>query len=195
MNNRYNMANLQVFQTKKKRIKIQLPIIRNGKKHLTAESVDVEWVDMDTGEILSKSDVTKLGLVVYDYGIMVLQREYILNSLRKELKEFALFVLEFRNQRRGITPGIDELCRWYAELKGQKHWNVKRMVSKLVQAGILSRDNNDVMMPLFQLKGTGLTSKAFLTEMREARSKFTLLKIKADFLHFLDTKNLINSTS
>lgn len=182
------MANLQVFQVKKKQVKLNLPVIRNGKKQSIIESIEVEWVNLETGEILSKYEVTKLGHIAYDYGIMVLQREYLLNSLRKELKEFALFVLEFRNQRRGITPGIDELCRWYAELKGQKHWNVKRMVSKLVQAGILSRDNNDVMMPLFQLKGTGLTSKAFLTEMREARSKFTLLKIKADFLHFLDTK-------
>lgn len=182
------MANLQVFQTKKKRVKIQLPIIRNGKKHLTAESVDVEWVDVDTGEILSKSDVTKLGLVVYDYGIMVLQREYIINSMRKEVKEFALFVLEFRNQRRGITPGIDELCHWYARFTGRKHFHIRRMVPNLIEAGVLSKDNNDVVMPLFQFRGNGKSSTSFLTEMEDAKRKLIDMEVKRDSIQFLDTK-------
>lgn len=51
---------------------------------------------METGEILPKSDVTKLGLIVYDYGIMTLQREYIINSMRKEGR--------YGNRRLGRSP-------------------------------------------------------------------------------------------
>lgn len=116
---------------------------------------------------------------------MILQKEYILSTLRKEPREFANFVLQFRNKRRGLTPGINELCEWYALYTGKSSCHVRRYVKNLVEVGILVSNNQDTLMPLFQQYDKSAKSTDVMSELFEATVKFDLMLIKSGcFIHF-----------
>lgn len=69
--------------------------------------VVTEYLDTETGEILKADDLRRENrhdfYQPFHASERVLQREAVLNSLRPEVRKFALFVLKFRNHRRGIT--------------------------------------------------------------------------------------------
>lgn len=118
-----------------------------------------EYVDMESGEIIA-ADALKdhpeftgnLELPPeFHFSEAVLQRAFILDSLRKEVRGFASFVLAFRNQRRGVTPGVDTLVRWYAQIAGKQASHVQRYVKRLEVAGILA--GSSLLAPLFQVAG------------------------------------------
>ena len=121
-----------------------------------------EYVDMSTGEILTPRQVKRLGIVEFDYKTTKLQQDAVLSTLRTESKEFANFVLRFRNKRRGLSPNIEKICEWYAEYTGQLPYNVQRMVPTLKKAGILASDT--LMMPLFQIPGRSTKASEHLSE-------------------------------
>jgi len=93
---------------------------------------------MATGEIIPAQQAS---IPLLDLRTKLAEKEASLRSLRPEVREFAYFVLCFANKRRGITPGIDSLCHWYAGITGKRADNVRRYVPKLEQAGILAGDN------------------------------------------------------
>lgn len=107
-----------------------------------------EFIDMMSGEIIPAA---QLSIGVLDLRKRYPAREAALASLRPEVLPFALFVLRFANKRRGITPGIAVLCRWYADLHGKQTKNVRRYVPSLLKAGILAGDT--LLGPLFQRTG------------------------------------------
>lgn len=107
-----------------------------------------EYVDMTTGEIIPASDVL---MPTIDLRTKASDRLAALQSLRPEVQKFARFVLRFANKRRGITPGISVLCRWYADMTGARLDNVKRSLPKLHAAGILAGEN--LLGKLFQRSG------------------------------------------
>lgn len=124
-----------------------------------------EFVDMTTGEIVPAESGS---MPVLDLRDKIARQGAALGKLRPEVLEFAYFVLAFRNRRRGITPGVNTLCRWYGELTGKRADNVRRYVSKLEQAGILAGES--LLCPLFQLSGGA--ARSHLGEDDRAYVKF-----------------------
>lgn len=176
----YNCNNLHPYSFVKNRNKrLQIPILVNGSEVFLIEDYSVkEYVDIKTGEIVKAELVHKeCNIKEIDYGVMVMQRQYLLSKLRKEVREFALFVLKFRNKRRGITPTIKVLCQWYAELNDMLPKNVYKYIERLQEGGILSKDNPEVMAPLFQISGTNTKSKDHLSELSNAKTQFTMMLI------------------
>lgn len=147
--------------------KLSIPIRLNG------ETLDqwrpakvVEWVDSRTGEILSDTDYRKLfGKPVYR-SERALQRDYVLRRLRPEARSLARYILGFRNLRRGVSPAIPILVKWYAGLTGQRVANIRRIVPTLAAAGIVESDT--LVGALWQHSGNAAPSASFLQE--ESRS-------------------------
>lgn len=133
-----------------------------------------EYVDMSTGEIISASFAKTLGLTELNYAVMKLKQNLVLNLLRKEVRDFADFLLRFRNRRRGISPDLDTICQWYSELTGIRKNNVVRYVPTLKEAGILASDV--LLMPLFQISGKDTKASDHLSEDFDAEIKFLKLK-------------------
>lgn len=137
-----------------------------------------EYVDMETGEIIPaealKDDPEVWPTIRASERSM--QRAFVLECLRKEVREFARFVLTFRNQRRGITPAIEDLVEWYAQLHGKRPGNVRRYVKQLEDTGILA--GKAVLAPLFQIAGRSITAKEHSAEDVVASMKFMQMTFK-----------------
>ena len=86
--------------------------------------------------------------------------------------------MQFRNKRRGLTPGIDELRKWYAIYTGKRAGNVSRYVKNLVEAGILVGTKQDTLMPLFQNYDKSAKSIDVKSELFTAIVKFDLMLFK-----------------
>jgi hypothetical protein len=118
------------------------------------------------GEIIPAEE---LNIPTLDLRTKQADRDTALNALRPEVRAFAYFVLKFANKRRGITPGIETLCQWYAELNGKQARNVRRYIPRLTEVGILAGDN--LLGPLFQ--HTGGTARAHLGEAARASTIYS----------------------
>lgn len=154
-----------VFRLKIKNMrKLHTPIIVDGRIVTRLPQYEViEYVNVFTGEIISAEQAKELGINSgIDVSILAMQREYVLNLLRKEVREFALFLLKFRNNRRGITPDANEICKMYAEIHGLRASHVRRNIPKLKAAGIL--ESIYMLTPLFQKAGKSMTARQHLSE-------------------------------
>ena len=158
------LRNLEYFKCSTKHVTLKPALDAGYKKLKVLKLIKViELVDKTTGEILTAEQAEKVGFRQgINFGVFVLQRETVLNNLRKEVREFALFVLKFRNQRGGITPDVDELCKMYAELHGMKTSHVKRYVERLKEVGVLS--SKYLVGPLFQIHNKKLAPNEHLAE-------------------------------
>ncbi|MGE5648896.1 MAG: hypothetical protein ACM34A_01755 [Bacillota bacterium] len=159
--------------------KLSPPVRINGKKAIRYPApVITQYVDMVTGEIIDATALKndpEFWSTVY-FSERVLQRRFILAGLRKEVREFALFILAFRNQRRGVTPGVDGLVKWYAELTGKQACHVRRYLQPIEDAGVLV--GSSLLGPLFQIAGSSTTASAHLGEDFRASGDFMLMLIK-----------------
>jgi hypothetical protein len=138
-----------------------------------------EYLDLSTGEIIQASDLRNDPRIPpqIHVGEIILLRQALLDSLRKEVKEFALFVLHFRNNRRGITPEIETLVEWYARLHGKRPSNVRRYVTVLEKAGFLA--GSSLLSRLFQNTGKRAMARDHLGEDVVARRIYFSLCLKA----------------
>jgi hypothetical protein len=74
----------------------------------------IEYVDLSTGEIFQASNLRnnpKVPPQIYVSEIQLL-RQSLLASLRKEVREFAQFILSFRNNRRGDKHPCRVVCAY-----------------------------------------------------------------------------------
>lgn len=140
-----------------------------------------EYLDQSTGEIIQASDLRDDPRVPpqVHFGEIQLLRQALIASLRKEVREFALFVLLFRNNRRGVTPEIDTLVDWYANLHGKRPSNVRRYIVALEKAGFLA--GSSLLSRLFQRTGRQATARDHLGEDAAARRVYFALRFKAGF--------------
>jgi hypothetical protein len=130
-----------------------------------------EYVDVETGEILPATEFPTLTL-----GPKLEQRSAVLSKLRPEVRAFASFVLKFSNKRRGITPGIDTLCQWYADLHGKRGCDVRRYIKPLLETKVLM--HGSLLGPLFQR--TGGRTRDHLGEHENASAIYLRMR-HADF--------------
>jgi len=129
-----------------------------------------EYVDLKTGEIIPANE---LDIRPLDLATILPARFKALNSLRPEVRRFASFVLRFANRRRGITPDIGTLCRWYADLNNKRSNDVRRYIPALKRAGILAGDT--LLGRLFQR--TTATSTEVMSEEVDASTKYMLMRM------------------
>lgn len=158
---------------------IDTPIMRRGKEESCYQApVVTQYVDTHTGEILETKAIRKDKELLPElhFSERCLQREFILNSLRPEVREFALFVLTFRNRRRGVTPGFGQLVKWYAELTGKRADNVRRFINPLEEAGIVAGES--LLGPLFQIAGKSVAAWEHLCEDSNAYSRLVLIRLR-----------------
>ncbi|KAI3590239.1 hypothetical protein D9X30_4847 [Cupriavidus sp. U2] len=133
-----------------------------------------EYIDMMTGEIIPADTVQ---IPVLDLRGKQAQKDMVLGKLRPEVRAFAYFVLGYANKRRGITPGINTLCHWYADLTGKRADNIRRCIPKLEAAGVLANEN--LLGPLFQR--TGGSARAHLGEEAAANARYMMQKAARSF--------------
>jgi hypothetical protein len=166
-----------IYSWKKKTRKLKSPIKINGELSNTFTYNEItEFLDLSTGEIISARNID---IKFIDYGLMIMQRQAILESLRPEVRDIALFVLKFRNKRRGLTPKLDDILVWYAELNNKQVSHVVRYKKRLIGT-ILAKE--DLMKPLFQIAGKNTSATSHLAEdiiasntlMKEKRRKESL---------------------
>lgn len=129
-----------------------------------------EYVDVSTGEILSAKRVLQIGIKPYNYVLIRQQQTLVLGLLRKEVLNFANFLLMFRNKRRGISPDLDTICKWYAEAHNMRKDNVRQYVKVLKNCGVLASDT--LMAPLFQIAGKNTKAVDHLSEDFDAAIKY-----------------------
>ncbi len=142
----------------------------------------MEGIDPDTGEFIRGlgGDVIPAATVqipTLDLRGKSAKKDAALAVLRPEVREFARFVLGYANKRRGITPGINTLCHWFADLTGKRADNIRRHIPKLEAAGILVNEN--LLGPLFQR--TGGYASDHLGEEAAANTRYTLQKAALNF--------------
>jgi len=125
------------------------------------------YVDLETGEIIPAGNVR---IPKVDVAKRIKEKEAALKSMRPEVRKFALFVLRFRNRRRGLTPDLDTIGRWYSELCGKQVSHVRRYYPALRRAGILAGSN--VLSPAWQMHTT--RSKEHVAEDGHATIEYML---------------------
>ncbi|QXW19368.1 hypothetical protein KXJ72_05480 [Comamonas aquatica] len=141
---------------------------KKGKPPQVKEFVHVGAGDIPgTGEIVPADGMTYTSLNLVS---LYTERRKVLKALRPEVREFVLFVLCFRNNRRGITPDVGVLCKWYAKLKGLRVDNVRRYIAVLRKADVLV--NDDSVGRLWQK--TGAKPKDVYAETCVANNRFML---------------------
>lgn len=153
---------------------VKLPVWIDGKCTNTYLAAEItEFVDVQTGEIV---EATKRGQLSsrkpINHAEMLMQRQAALARLRPEVQHFARFVLRFRDQRRGLTPGMDTLVKWYAELHDRRAADVRRLVPALEAGGICV---GDCLHPLFQLVQKRWQRSHFLGELEVANYAYAKL--------------------
>ena len=105
-----------------------------GKLHVN------EYLDLKTGEIIEAAPIIRMGMKAIRPDAMR-RREDKLDSLRKEIREFVLFLLKFRNRFGGFLMSLDQLIKWYGKLEGKAAKHIRRYLPRLVDAGILDFDH------------------------------------------------------
>ncbi len=142
-----------VFSVRSVWRKLLPPVVIAGKLSSRYQSVEVsEYVNLDTGEIVPAADAEKYGIrIAGAVGQRAIQRAAALSRLKPESRDFARFCLQFRNRRRGVTPGFHELCRRYSEITGKRTDNVRRYLPSLQREGIMAGES--LLGPLFQFAG------------------------------------------
>lgn len=133
-----------------------------------------ELIDMTSGEIIPPTTVQMTPL---DLRGKQAKKDAALASLRPEVRKFAHFVLGYANNRRGLTPGIDTLCHWYAGLAGKQPQHVRRYIPKVEAAGIL--DGENLLGLLFQR--TGGTARSHRGEEVRAADRFLRDRLSGKF--------------
>ncbi len=139
----------------------------------------IEYVNIKTGEIIPYALAKQIGVTEFDYEPLTEERNEILNSFRKEVKDFACFVLIFRNKRRGLSPNIEQVTEYYSKFSGMRKNNIKtRLLPPLMNKVLHS---STLMMPPFQINDKKATAREHLQEDFIAENKFFDLMFKKAF--------------
>ncbi|AWI80604.1 hypothetical protein CEW87_15265 [Parazoarcus communis] len=138
-----------------------------------------EYVDTSTGEILTAEEVRKLGVKEIRADARM-RRERALAALRDEVRQFAEFVLSFRNGRGAFTPGMDQLCKWYAFMLDRRPDNVRRLIPKLAEGGIVEQTPHGEWVPTKDFMWIrGQTTKGTVHgEYAAALTKFDRIRLR-----------------
>ncbi|WP_250476743.1 hypothetical protein [Caballeronia sp. INML1] len=131
----------------------------------------LSYVNLVTGEIIAAEEASRLGITVAGHvGEKTLRREIVLSGMRPEARSLAQFCLKFRNKRRGVTPGFDKLCHWYAVYADKRPDNVRRLLPALRNAGIMAGES--LVGVEWQVSGSKTNAATHLNEDSNAERVF-----------------------
>ena len=150
-----------------------------GKKFRFTRHKVTEFFDLATGEIISSQQAKRLGVTEYDYEPLTWERNTILGEFRKEVLDFARFVLKFRNKRRGISPNIDQVVKYYAEYKDKNATKIRSRLLPHLMNKVLA--NETLLMPPFQVNDQRAGASAHLSENSEAEQTFFDLMVRKKY--------------
>jgi len=150
-----------------------------GKTYRFTRQKVIEYLDPDTGEIIALKHFKQLGGVEYNYGVFAQERNEILDTLREEVKDFACFVLKFRNKRRGISPNLEKVLEYYSRFSSKRIDNIKSRLLPKLYGKVLSNDN--LLMPPFQFSGKNEKAYSHIAEEFVAENTFIYLMRKKNF--------------
>lgn len=171
------IEDLAIFRTQKESKIYKSKILKKSFRFVRHKVL--EYVNLKTGEIIPFAFAKQIGVTEFDYEPLTKERNEILSSFRKEVKEFALFVLMFRNKRRGLSPNINQVMVYYSKLTGMRKNNIKtRLLPTLMNKVLFSET---LMMPPFQISDKRATAKEHLQEDFIAEQKFFELMRKKAF--------------
>ena len=140
-------------------------ITKSGKIRVT------EYIDLSTGEIIQKENTASREI----RPDAMLERQRRLDSLREEVRAFAVFVLHFRNEACGFLVPMDTIKSWYSKYSGKRTDNINRYIQKLIEAGIL--ENEIQLTKVFMLNNPNRSKKDALGDVFRAESKFSILML------------------
>jgi len=170
------VEDLAIFRTQKESKIYKSKILKKSFRFVRHKVL--EYVNLKTGEIIPFNFAKQIGITEFDYEPLTQERNEILDSLRKEVKEFALFVLLFRNKRRGISPNIEQVIEYYSKFSGMRKNNIKSRLLPLILNKVLF--SSTLMMPPFQINDKNITAREHLQEDFIAESRFfELMRRKA----------------
>jgi len=167
---RFGIERYAVFETEPYARTLRDPVLYQGDERLAYTTVKVKsYIDCMTLEIIPAHEfAAKPGAKgSIRVGELVYQREAAFARLRLEVRPFARFVLEFRDQRRGLTPDLKTLAKWYADMTGKNASDVRRYIPRLDQAGICKQDGT--MYPIFQRADSKASRRSHLYALDQAQ--------------------------
>lgn len=130
---------------------------------------------MVTGEIITAEVAKHHGMKAVRPDAMKRRAEK-LNKLRKEVRQFAVFLLKFRSQLGGLLVELDQLVKWFGQHEGKEAKHVRRYLPRLIDGGILDFDyrlNPDFMWFDPEVGKSVVRGEAFTAECI-----FTLLQLR-----------------
>ena len=108
----------------------------------------------------------------------MIERQRRLDSLREEVRAFAVFVLHFRNEACGFLVPMDTIKSWYSKYSGKRSDNINRYIQKLIDGGIL--ENEIQLTKVFMLNNPNRSKKDALGDVFRAESKFSILMLSKE---------------
>jgi len=170
------VEDLAIFRTQKESKVYKSKILKKSFRFVRHKVI--EYVNLKTGEIIPFSFAKQMGVSEFDYEPLTQERNEILDSLRKEVKEFAMFVLMFRNKRRGLSPNIEQVMDYYSKFSGMRKNNIKSRLLPAIMNTVLF--SSTLMMPPFQINDKKSTAREHLQEDFIAEHRFfELMRRKA----------------
>lgn len=131
----------------------------------------LEYIDISTGEIIPKR---KLHIPEIRPEAM-LTRFKRLDSLRQEVRNFAIFLLKFRNHACGFLVPMDTLVGWYANLTGKKTFHIERYFEVLYQNKILS--DRETPEKVFMIKNPERDKVQAKGDYDKAHTIYSIMKL------------------
>lgn len=107
-----------------------------------------EYVDLNTGEIIGAEAALEMKVRSIRPDAMN-RRIRKLDSLRKEPRQFANFMLQLRDERCKFLVPIETIIQWYSRTTGKEPHHVRRYLSSLIKAEIIDEEgilNEDFMI-------------------------------------------------
>ena len=147
-----------------------------GKKFRFTRHKVTEFLDLTTGEIISSQKAKKLGVTEYDYEPLTWERNTILGEFRKEVLDFARFVLKFRNKRRGVSPNVQGVAVYYSKYTGKRADDIQRRIVPKLYGTLLANDT--LLMPPFQRNDRSATAAEHIAENTIAEFTFFQLMVR-----------------
>lgn len=107
-----------------------------------------EYLDASTGQLIPAAAAQRAGVRTIRSDARI-RRKTKLDRLRPEPRQFATFLLRFRDVHCKFLMPVETLISWFSALHGKQRGHVRRYFKPLIEAGILDSEtslNEDFMV-------------------------------------------------
>lgn len=133
----------------------------------------LDYFDSSTGEIIPK-DKAKVKTIRSNN---MLERFARLDSLKEEVRKFAIFLLRFRNQACGFLVPVEKIIEYYSIYTKKDKKNIRRYLPILINNNILQ--DEFTLEKIFMVNNPERTSSDAKGDMQRAGIIFDTLFIRS----------------